>query len=91
MERVSEVMETGTFFTALSTWKENAARAAEAKLNAKQSWAEAYLRSEGKNEAARTSEADLRSIDEQREAEAARIELKASEYLLEYHLSTVKG
>jgi hypothetical protein len=67
--------------------QKKAQSAVRLKWEAKKANCEAYLSSEGKNETARTSHAELNSLTEQTEAEQARVEAKAAEFLLEFSLS----
>jgi hypothetical protein len=86
------VIETSDFLSLVSDWKQKNSKAAMLKLEAKRDFCNAYLSSEGKNETARTSDAELRSHDATLEAEHARIEAKAAEFLVQFALgnSTVR-
>ena len=91
MERLAEVIDTSDFLSLVSDWKQRAQTAATLKLQAKQAFCEAYLTSEGRNETARTSEAELKSHEAALEAEHARIEAKAAEFLLEFTLTSARS
>jgi hypothetical protein len=92
MEKLAQVIETSDFLSLVSDWKQKSNKAAMLKLEAKRDFCNAYFVSEGKNETARTSDAELRSHDAALEAEHARIEAKAAKFLVQYALgnSTVR-
>jgi hypothetical protein len=86
MEKLSQVIETSDFLSLVSEWKQKSHKAAMLKLEAKRDFCNAYPASEGKNETARTSDAELKSFDAALMAECARIEAKAAEFLVQYAL-----
>ena len=91
MDKLSDILDGSDFRSLVAEWKDAARAAARLKLEAKRAFCEAYVASEGRNETARTSEADLKSLAAQTEAEEARIDAKAAEFLVDFALSTAKA
>jgi hypothetical protein len=91
MIQLQEIYQKNDFSSLVKEWEQAAKNATTLKLAAKQAFAEAYLSSEGKNETARTSDAELKSHEAALEAELARIEAKAAEFLVEYALTGAKA
>lgn len=88
MIQLGEVIEASDFLSLVEEWKQKTHKAAVLKFQAKQDFGNAYLSSDGKNETARTCDAELRSQGAALEAEHARIEAKASEFLVQYALQS---
>ena len=74
------------FAALVEDWKQKALEAARLEREAKRAFAEGYLNSEGKNDGARTAEAEVSSSDVQLSADYARVATKAAEFLLRFTL-----